>query len=372
MSKYIRKTFTFDGVRYYVKGKTEQEAYEKMARRKIELEEGRTRITKNTLVKDWVHEWMETYKKPSVSKSWAETITGICSSIILPEIGSTRLKDVKPIHLQKILNHRSHLSKAYLKVIKGILSEVFRTAKENNLIHENPAENLSMPAGKKAQARRSITEKERYYILRTCEKNRAGLFYKIMLYCGLRPGEVAALQWRNVDLRNRILTVDSAVKPSGEVGPPKSDAGYRKVPIPAVLVSDLEARDHRDPFGYVCTNASGERLTKSSMKQQWNHFKHDLNVEMGCRVFRRELIPPYPVADDLVPYCFRHTYCTDLQAAGVPINVARELMGHSSISITAKIYTHSSKESFSDAAAAIDALQKRRDEDDRVTLWATL
>ena len=45
------------------------------------------------------------------------------------------------------------------------------------------------------------------------------------------------------------------------------------------------------------------------------------------------------VAEDLVAYCLRHTYCTDLQRAGVPINVAKYLMGHSDISVTSKIYT---------------------------------
>jgi site-specific recombinase XerD len=46
------------------------------------------------------------------------------------------------------------------------------------------------------------------------------------------------------------------------------------------------------------------------------------------------------VAPDLVPYCLRHTFCTDLQAKGVELKVASYLMGHSNISVTADIYTH--------------------------------
>lgn len=46
------------------------------------------------------------------------------------------------------------------------------------------------------------------------------------------------------------------------------------------------------------------------------------------------------VASDFVPYCLRHTFCTDLQKKGMPINVAKYLMGHSDISVTANIYTH--------------------------------
>lgn len=49
---------------------------------------------------------------------------------------------------------------------------------------------------------------------------------------------------------------------------------------------------------------------------------------------------------DLEPCLLRYTFCTDCQTAGVPLNVAKELMGHSDISVTAKIYTHMVDEVF--------------------------
>ena len=58
---------------------------------------------------------------------------------------------------------------------------------------------------------------------------------------------------------------------------------------------------------------------------------------------------PFSVSPDLVPYCLRHTFCTDLQDAGVPINVAKVLMGHSSIKVTAQIYTHHTEKSMESA-----------------------
>lgn len=355
----IRKSFTFDGRRYFVRGETEAEVVERMTRLKIDLENGKNIVSKNTTYKEWFAEWLTTYKIPSVSVSWARTIKDIGKSVIVPEIGNLRLKDIKPVHIQKILNARSDMSDSYIRLIHIIISDSLRIAQKNRLINDNPAASVVLPKGRKQQTRRAITPKERHFILKTCETHRAGLFYLIMLYCGLRPGEVAALQWRNVDLESRVLTVDSAVKPDGTIGTPKSDSGFRRVPIPEELAEKLGDRSGT-PFDYVCTNASGGRLTKSSMKQQWISFRRQLNIEMGCRTFKGALVPPYPVADDLVPYCLRHTYCTDLQAAGVPINVARELMGHSDISITSKIYTHSSAESFDSAADLINALNERR------------
>jgi integrase len=116
---------------------------------------------------------------------------------------------------------------------------------------------------------------------------------------------------------------------------------------------------------FVFKSAQGCPLNNKTWNDMWNSFKRSMQITAGCKVCQTvykggkkvkvvksilpedlkpcapyTLVPPYPIADDLVPYCFRHTFCTDLQDAGVPINVAKDLMGHSSISVTAKIYTH--------------------------------
>ncbi|WP_417184155.1 tyrosine-type recombinase/integrase [Agathobaculum sp.] len=49
----------------------------------------------------------------------------------------------------------------------------------------------------------------------------------------------------------------------------------------------------------------------------------------------------------------RHTYATDLQSAGVPLNVAKDLLGHQSIAMTSHIYTHLSDEAFTNASLKV-------------------
>ena len=70
-----------------------------------------------------------------------------------------------------------------------------------------------------------------------------------------------------------------------------------------------------------------------------------MDITNGATVYRNQ-ITKSTLAEDLEPYLLRHTFCTDCQAAGVPLNVAKELMGHSDISVTAKIYTHMVDEVF--------------------------
>ena len=59
------------------------------------------------------------------------------------------------------------------------------------------------------------------------------------------------------------------------------------------------------------------------------------------------------MADDLTPYCLRHTYATDLQSAGVPLNVAKDLLCHQSIAMTSQIYTYLSVDSFAEASLKV-------------------
>ena len=71
-------------------------------------------------------------------------------------------------------------------------------------------------------------------------------------------------------------------------------------------------------------------------------------------MYRNQLIPPYPVAPDLVPYCLRHTYCTNLARKKIDIRMAQKLMGHSDISLTANIYTNLDESDILDVAKILN------------------
>ncbi len=71
-----------------------------------------------------------------------------------------------------------------------------------------------------------------------------------------------------------------------------------------------------------------------------------MSLSMGCQTYRNKLLPPFPLAEDFTPYCLRHTYCTDLKKAGVPLGIAKDYMGHADISTTANIYSHCDNDTF--------------------------
>ena len=134
--EYVRKTFTWDGKRYDVKGKTIEEVYKKIAKMKVSLERGEIVINANTTVDHWFKEWVETYKKaagltPKSLKMYDEKYR----NYIQPVIGAMKLRDVREIHLQKILNDQAGRSYSHVSKIRLVLKEMFSRARKNKNYH---------------------------------------------------------------------------------------------------------------------------------------------------------------------------------------------------------------------------------------------
>ncbi len=351
---YYREDIFFEGKQYPVRAKSEKELYKKVALKMKALEDGTLVMRNTTTVKRWSEEFLKTYKKESVSNATYKNIEAIFNNHILPIIGSMRLKEVKPIHLQKILNSQVGFSKSHIQKVNQLICQLFLMAKKNKLIAVNPTEDLILPKATDG-TNRPITDHERKCILKLAEKHRAGLWVLTILYCGLRPQETIPLQGCNIDYKKGALRIYQALEAgtNDSIGNTKSPAGVRIVPIPKVLLDKFKEANI-EAFDYIFTQVTtGKRLTKSSMYAMWHNFKRELDIMMGAQVYRNQIIV-HAVADDLDPYCLRHTFCTDLQAAGVPINVAKEFMGHSDIALTSKIYTHHSEAAFQNAANSIN------------------
>lgn len=348
----MRAAITYEGKRYYVSGKDEKDLAVKKAMKLKELEEGK-KIASNMLVRDWAEEWLTTYKFGSCNDKTYKDYQHRLDKFILPEIGHIRLKDVKPIHLQKIMKNVNHMSQSRIDKIYQCLCQVFDKAEQNDLIQKSPTRGLDKPKGT-AGSHRSITDKEREVILKVASYHKHGLWVKIMLYCGLRTGETPRVKICHFDFEKKLLFIDGT----------KNENARRYVPVPDEILREVKALE-KDPFEFLFTNANGRELQPHNRGRMWKSFKKAMHIEMGGQLFRGAIVPPHMVADDLVPYCLRHTFCTDLQDAGVQINVAKELMGHSDISLTAKIYTHYTKTSLNNAADLLEKFRSSAHENDQ-------
>lgn len=350
-SKRLRARVSYEGKTKWVQGYTKKELENAKLEALLELKENHIVLDKKTTVRVWAENWLETYKA-DISLSWASDIKSYLKNVIYPHIGSRSLFSVKQIHIKNIFNSISDRSESYNHKIYIILNQIFNSAIENELISKNPIGSLKCPEGSGYSKRRALTEEELFYLEKASEVHRGGLFCKIMLHCGCRPQEVAVLKWGDINFKTKYLTIERALKRDNTIGPPKTKAGYRSIPIPDVLLEDLLLIKGAEEE-FICKNSHGQMLRKTSIERLWQGIVREMNVQMGCNLNHGRIINP-KVAGDLTLYCLRHTYCTNLEAAGVPINIAKILMGHESIEVTARIYTHTNKKSLEMARDCIN------------------
>lgn len=340
--KYVVKSFTFEGKRHFVKGKTEQEAVMKMANKLRDLEEGKFILSGNMPLRKWAEICIDTYKTNQSDITQKKYINRM-NHCILERIGDIPLKHITPMHCQQIINLQRGNSKYQIDQVYQMLNFLFNRAVENKHILTNPAKDIQRPAGTKSH-RRSITDFEREHLLAVAFANpKKYSLYLLMLYCGCRPSEAAECKGMDIcsivenGVEYRMLHIRGT----------KSSNADRMVPLCDELYDVIK---DTPKFEYICPDKRGKKRSETSRRRLWDSFRRDVNISMGAKIEHGEIIGPKPLAQDLTSYCLRHTFCTDLQKKGVDIRSAQYLMGHSDITLTANIYTHADNTTIVQAA----------------------
>lgn len=312
-----------------IKAHTKSELIEKLLSKKEQID--KQTIDSDMRLADFCTLYLETYKRDSVSASWYNDLCSLADKMVVG-IGNKPVGKIKPIEAQAYLNSYSHLSDSTIRKVADFSRQIFLELEKNGAtIYQF---DLITPKGKSGVAGRSLTTAEQDALLQAIKGHRGEVFISLIYYCGLRPSEASALLWKDIDLKRNVLSVNKSLKKDGSIGSTKTASGVRDVPIPITLAVLL--RQHQGfPFSPVCQQRNGY-YTKSSIRKLWASVKKDAGIDARL-------------------YDLRHTYCTNLEKAGVPINIASRLMGHSDISVTSKIYTHASDEAVEIARRCIDS-----------------
>lgn len=285
--------------------------------------------------------WLDKFS-PNVSEQGKSQYSGLLRLHINPAFGEMRLKDIKKADLQSLLNEmvKNGASMSQLRKIKMVSASVMEMAAENRLISYNPFKGIKMPAVPQKR-REAITDEQKRLIFENWQGHRMGVPALIMLLCGLRRGELIALQWSDIDLDAGKLTVNKAAAFDRSHKPiiktTKTNAGKREIEIPAALLSAL--RQSRRTSLYVCPASEGGIMTYSAFKRAWESYMHYLNICAGGADATRSK-PKVIAMQPFTPHQLRHTYATMLYSAGVDLLTAQKLLGHTDVKVTMGIYTH--------------------------------
>lgn len=334
-----------------VYGKTQKEANEKAEEIKLAMRKGIDITSGNDEFSKWSNRFLEiklTEIGVSQSKEYTHKVR-----LINGYIGNVPISQLKTIDLQKIITDLAKRnpstgrpsSKRVLEITKNTLSQIFELAIENRVLDYNPAKAVKTPKTKAPNQRRALTAEEQGWIVG--REHRAQTAAMVMMYAGLRRGELIPLSWNDVDLEAKTITINKAVElHSNEFvvkNTTKTDAGMRTIDIPAILAEYLGGVKRSSVL--VCTSANGKMHTLTSWRRMWDSYLTALNKEYGeVRTIGGAFGKQETSIPEITPHWLRHTFATLLYMSGVDVLTAKEQLGHADIRTTLGIYTHLDKE----------------------------
>ncbi|MCL2215451.1 MAG: tyrosine-type recombinase/integrase [Defluviitaleaceae bacterium] len=310
----------------------------------------------NVTVYEWGVRWLTVYKA-NVSDELKAHFKAKLELDIFPSIGTMPIKDVRASHLQELINGTG---KGYGTVVKIRIAirQLFEAAETEGIIERSPARKLDLPDNLEEEERRPLIETEYRTAWDVAQSHLAGAYVMTMLLCGLRRGECVGLRVANVDFARKRLAIQEAIRyrtNKGNVKDPKTRAGIREVPIPDILLPFMERQcAGKSGDSYVFTKVDGSRATETACKWWWTSFLRQCHLTAGAKTYRNKiLIETSPFDDDVSPHYLRHTYSTDLYAAGVDEKAQDYFMGHKSKGVAHR-YRKMSDEAFDRAAAMVN------------------
>lgn len=235
--------------------------------------------------------------------------------------------------------------------------QIFDCAVDDGLILRNPAQNIRLDNERKETKKRQLTAFELDCVTAADLDQEERCFISLLLYTGMRKGEVYALSKSSIDLKAGMIHVNrTAIYATSktDITPPKSNAGFRDIPILEPLKPILSNYLHSLDTEYLFTRKNAESgkfefLTKAQTDTLWKHIYKKLNEtakeQIAAGKHSCDVIPPLSdPMQGITPHYFRHNFATILYYAGVDVKDAARILGHANTNITLAIYTHLDQE----------------------------
>ncbi|WKY47054.1 tyrosine-type recombinase/integrase [Eubacteriaceae bacterium ES3] len=235
-----------------------------------------------------------------------------------------------------------------------LLNNIMNTAVKWGVIAFNPIEKRVEPPRSERKEPAYMDDNEALEMLELVEEEpiKYKLALNLLIFSGLRRGEIAGLKWSDIDFEGNIITVKRSLKYiPGEgtfEGDPKTFKSRRSVKLPEFIfelfktykVWQLEERikvgDRWQDHDYIFTRWNGEPMSLDTIGSYLKKFTDKHNLK--------------PVH----PHSLRHTNASILIANGVDLKTVSTRLGHSNLSTTGNIYAHVINSADAKASDALD------------------
>ena len=343
-----------------VLGKTQAEVKEKLKQaiednRKIDAAKGQ-----DLTVGQWAVLWFENYAKPAIRESTAEYYRNYIEKHIVPRIGKITLRKLTTLDIQKFYNKTREggrvqryegmenlgLSNKTIRGLHAVLRQCLEQAVMERLIPYNPAANCKLPPKEKKEMQIIPPEKLGAYLRAAEEHGVLPIFY-LELTTGLRRGELLALLWTDLNIKEKYLTVSKSVaRGKGElrVTEPKTKNSVRTVYIDDEAIRLLVEARKNHPFN--------QYLFPSPVTG--GMYGPDCVARIHKKLLKKAGIEEHVRFHDL-----RRTFATMALQNGVDPKTVSRMLGHYSAEFTLDVYTNVTKEMQKEAAEKIGSFMEQ-------------
>lgn len=285
--------------------------------------------------------WLESYQFTVRPQTYVNTVS-LLNKHILPKFGDYKLSKLTPNMFQVYINDLA--KKIYsFHVVNSIISRILKFGVSLELLKSNPVRDILLPKHTLPKVDRikfidhSDLKKFLDYLERKSTVNYSYYFdmvlYKFFLATGCRFGEVAALEWSDIDFNERTISISKSyskqVKLTGET---KTKNGKRVIAIDTKTINMLKLYRNRQRQLFLEVGGEIPTLVFATFGSN--------NLNMTSRLVSLEKRCKEVGIPRLTFHAFRHTHASLLLNAGISYKELQHRLGHSKISVTLDVYSH--------------------------------
>lgn len=290
---------------------------------------GESFIKRTITFGDWANQWLTTYKLGKVKNhTYHYTYRINVEKYMIPYFGRAELNSITQADIQRYFSKHNSLAESNLKRHKNILHSIFDQAVYNDLCRKNPVRNIKYKSIKDTTDKNAYTLQQAEIAKAYAKTHTDGLAVYVMLETGVRRSELLGLKFTDIDFNRKILSVRRSIVPdtiNPKDGELKSRTSCRDIPVSDELIDYIRSLNRKSQY----------LLYNTKTLDFCSIYSFDRKYKLFCQKMCAETGLPY-----LSPHELRHTYGSVLRERGVDIYTISKVMGHSDISVTAKIYVH--------------------------------
>ena len=238
-----------------------------------------------------------------------------------------------------------------ITTVRGVVKPAFQMACDEDIIRKNPfAFSLTGVVVNDTKKRNALTPEEQILFMDFVKNDSHFCCYydefNVLLGTGMRVSEFCGLTLADLDFENRKIRVEKQlIKEAGgvyHVEKTKTESGVRFIPMSEEVFQSLQniVKNRKKPRKEMLIDGRTGflLLDKNQNPKIASHLEHHLQWTMKKY---RKLHPDKPLPT-ITPHVLRHTFCTNMSNSGMDPKSLQYLMGHSDVSITMNVYTHTS------------------------------